>query len=115
MELFKKLGPRVILVEYHGKLTGLVTVKDCLKYQFTTESHEHLKDDSTLQELQEKLWVFIRTAGVWIYERVADLSGGRLLLDEPGEPAPIAIPPLSTTRTVDRGRNRLTSHEPSQR
>ncbi|KAB8364839.1 hypothetical protein FH972_024702 [Carpinus fangiana] len=42
MELFKKLGPRVILVEYHGALTGLVTVKDCLKYQFTAEAAENM-------------------------------------------------------------------------
>ncbi|KAH8704410.1 chloride channel [Phaeosphaeriaceae sp. PMI808] len=34
MELFKKMGPRVVLVEYRGRLTGLVTVKDCLKFQF---------------------------------------------------------------------------------
>lgn len=41
MEIFKKMGPRVILVEYHGRLTGLVTVKDCLKYQFKVEAQEH--------------------------------------------------------------------------
>lgn len=38
MELFKKMGPRVILIEYRGRLTGLVTVKDCLKYQFKVEA-----------------------------------------------------------------------------
>lgn len=41
MEIFKKMGPRVILVERHGRLTGLVTVKDCLKYQFKVEAEEH--------------------------------------------------------------------------
>lgn len=41
MEIFKKMGPRVILVEHRGKLTGLVTVKDCLKYQFKVEAEEH--------------------------------------------------------------------------
>ncbi|KAK9247315.1 chloride channel [Lipomyces tetrasporus] len=34
MELFKKLGPSVILIEYHGRLCGLITPKDLLKYQF---------------------------------------------------------------------------------
>ncbi|KAK9374520.1 chloride channel [Lipomyces chichibuensis] len=34
MELFKKLGPSVILVEYRGRLCGLITPKDLLKYQF---------------------------------------------------------------------------------
>lgn len=41
MEIFKKMGPRVILVEHRGRLTGLVTVKDCLKYQFKVEAEEH--------------------------------------------------------------------------
>lgn len=41
MEIFKKMGPRVILVEHRGRLTGLVTVKDCLKYQFRVEAEEH--------------------------------------------------------------------------
>ncbi|OBW68457.1 MAG: Uncharacterized protein AUREO_014670 [Aureobasidium pullulans] len=56
MELFKKLGPRVILVEYRGRLTGLITVKDCLKYQFQAEAHENPKDDSALREAQDRLW-----------------------------------------------------------
>ncbi|KAF3483068.1 chloride channel protein 3 [Arthroderma uncinatum] len=41
MEIFKKMGPRVILVEHRGQLSGLVTVKDCLKYQFKVEHQEH--------------------------------------------------------------------------
>ncbi|KAJ5091951.1 hypothetical protein NUU61_006821 [Penicillium alfredii] len=41
MEIFKKMGPRVILVEHRGRLRGLVTVKDCLKYQFKVEAEEH--------------------------------------------------------------------------
>ncbi|KAG5292136.1 CLC voltage-gated chloride channel [Histoplasma ohiense] len=42
MEIFKKMGPRVILVEHRGRLSGLVTVKDCLKYQFKVEAQEHI-------------------------------------------------------------------------
>ena len=38
MELFKKMGPRVILIEYRGRLTGLVTVKDCLRFQVKVEA-----------------------------------------------------------------------------
>lgn len=41
MEIFKKMGPRVILVEHRGRLTGLVSVKDCLKYQFKVEAQEY--------------------------------------------------------------------------
>ncbi|KAF7357806.1 Chloride channel protein [Mycena venus] len=32
MQLFKRMGPRVILVEDHGTLAGLVTVKDVLRW-----------------------------------------------------------------------------------
>ncbi|KAF7315867.1 Chloride channel protein [Mycena indigotica] len=32
MQLFKRMGPRVILVEDHGVLAGLVTVKDVLRW-----------------------------------------------------------------------------------
>ncbi|KAF1832979.1 chloride channel protein 3 [Decorospora gaudefroyi] len=38
MEVFGKMGPRVILIEYRGRLAGLVTVKDCLRYQFKVEA-----------------------------------------------------------------------------
>lgn len=40
MELFRKVGPRVILIEHRGRLAGLITVKDCLKYQFKAEAAE---------------------------------------------------------------------------
>ncbi|TFK83399.1 Cl-channel protein [Polyporus arcularius HHB13444] len=39
MQLFKRMGPRVILVESHGALVGLVTVKDVLQYTMA-EHHE---------------------------------------------------------------------------
>lgn len=80
MELFKKLGPRVILVEHRGRLTGLVTVKDCLKYQFQAEAHVDAKDDSALQAGQEALWKGMRLVGGWIEEKIGRLSGGRLKL-----------------------------------
>ncbi|KAG9571840.1 chloride channel protein, partial [Aureobasidium melanogenum] len=70
MELFKKLGPRVILVEYRGRLTGLITVKDCLKYQFQAEAHENPKDDSALREAQDRLWNVIRKTAGWINSRL---------------------------------------------
>ncbi|THZ92033.1 CLC voltage-gated chloride channel [Aureobasidium pullulans] len=74
MELFKKLGPRVILVEYRGRLTGLITVKDCLKYQFQAEAHENPKDDSALREAQDRLWEVIRKTAGWISSRVLFLK-----------------------------------------
>ena len=80
MEFFKKMGPRVILVDHHGQLTGLVTVKDCLKYQFKIEAQEHSRDDSGGEARQERLWDAMQRLGDWIADRVLVLSSGRLKL-----------------------------------
>ncbi|KAG2225200.1 hypothetical protein INT45_009529 [Circinella minor] len=40
MDMFKQLGPRVILLERRGRLVGLVTVKDVLKYMAHVENSE---------------------------------------------------------------------------
>ncbi|QUC16654.1 uncharacterized protein UV8b_00895 [Ustilaginoidea virens] len=80
MELFRKIGPRVVLIEYHGRLTGLVTVKDCLKYQFKVEAAENPKDDHRIREGQEQLWNTLRTAGSWLSGHVSTASRGRIQL-----------------------------------
>lgn len=83
MEIFKKMGPRVILVERHGKLTGLVTVKDCLKYQFKVEKQEHASAAAAAASgfgttgrangglgdgmLEQKVWEFVN----WVSKKVA--------------------------------------------
>lgn len=75
MEIFKKMGPRAILVEHRGRLVGLVTVKDCLKYQFKVEAEEHALaatssseyaalgghlNSSAPETLDERLWGMIQ-------------------------------------------------------
>lgn len=80
MELFRKIGPRVILIEYHGKLSGLVTIKDCLRYQFKVEAAESPKDNVRIQEGQEQLWIVIRRASNWISDQLSSVSGGRIRL-----------------------------------
>lgn len=82
MELFKKLGPRVILVEYRGRLTGLVTVKDCLKYQFHVEAHENPKDDTALKEGQDRLWQVFRKVGSWFQGKTGHLGYGGVRLSD---------------------------------
>ena len=82
MELFKKLGPRVILVEHRGRLTGLLTVKDCLKYQFHAEAHDNPRDDNAQKERQEALWSIIRRVAGWVGSKLGRVSGGRLRLGE---------------------------------
>ncbi|KAI9874416.1 MAG: glycerol ethanol, ferric requiring protein [Pleopsidium flavum] len=86
MEIFKKMGPRVILIEYRGRLTGLVTVKDCLKYQFKVEAQENPRDDSVLDKRQERLWTLMNRAGDWVADKVLNLSGGRIKLSGRGLP-----------------------------
>lgn len=86
MEIFKKMGPRVILVEHRGRLTGLVTVKDCLKYQFKVEAEEHTlaaagsSEYSALgghlstpapETIEERLWRFIQTVAGFVSGKVS--------------------------------------------
>ena len=95
MEIFKKLGPRVVLVEYKGHLAGLVTVKDCLKFQFKAETHGREGSDvgaGTLSEGQEKweawLWGWMRITADGFSSLVQRWSGGRIRLghgEERGE------------------------------
>lgn len=82
MELFKKMGPRVILVEHHGQFDGLVTVKDCLKYQFKAEALEHAaqRDEVVGSGQQEKLRDAMQRIGEWFADRLNNLSRGRLKL-----------------------------------
>lgn len=82
MELFKKIGPRVILIDYRGKLTGLVTVKDCLKYQFKVEAHEHPKDDSGIEEGEERLWEGISQIVSWFSRTASAIRRGKLRLGD---------------------------------
>lgn len=89
MELFKKMGPRVILVEHRGRLVGLVTVKDCLKYQFKVEAHEGGQgpqgatagDGAGAEERQqERLWEGMVRLAEWMADKLSPLSHGRLKL-----------------------------------
>ena len=80
MELFRKIGPRVILIEYHGKLTGLVTIKDCLKYQFKVEASENPRDDRHLVESQERLWSLLKKGAIWVSDQVHRVSSGKIRL-----------------------------------
>ena len=93
MELFKKMGPRSILIEYRGRLTGLVTVKDCLKYQFKVEAAGHgghvgsgIGEDDRMEGLNRVLVaVASKVDGVW--QKGLGLIGmerrGHVRLDSP--------------------------------
>ncbi|KAH7088718.1 chloride channel [Paraphoma chrysanthemicola] len=75
MELFKKMGPRVILIEYRGRLTGLVTVKDCLKYQFKVEAGGHGGAGGNGEEGMERVYGWLRSVAVWVDGLWGSISG----------------------------------------
>jgi len=84
MDLFQKMGPRVILVEHHGRLEGLITVKDCLRYQARIEalehsSHNRANDDSS-DSRQTLVWQILQGTTEWIADKLNGLSRGRLRL-----------------------------------
>ncbi|KAK8119153.1 Chloride channel protein [Apiospora kogelbergensis] len=81
MDMFRKIGPRAILIEYHGRLAGLVTVKDCLKYQFKVEAAENPHHSHDVQRGNEMLWSWIQTAGLWFSGKLDSASGGRIRLN----------------------------------
>lgn len=95
MEIFKKMGPRVILVEHRGRLTGLVTVKDCLKYQFKVEAEEHALAATSSSEfasaplgehlntpapetLEDRLWRLIQTVAGFVSGKIGPNRSVRL-------------------------------------
>lgn len=95
MELLRKIGPRVVLIEYHGKLQGLVTVKDCLKYQIKEEAAENPRDDQNVARVQEQLWgVFQKVAG-WVSSKISSASGGRIRLSS------ASYSPLTSAQILD--------------
>ncbi|KKA29933.1 hypothetical protein TD95_001484 [Thielaviopsis punctulata] len=81
IDLFCKIGPRVILVEFQGKLMGLVTVKDCLRYQHTVEASENevgVRD--AFEDGHDMLWTLIQGVAGWVADHVFQVSGGRIQL-----------------------------------
>ncbi|KAH9839164.1 Cl-channel protein [Rhodofomes roseus] len=59
MQMFKRMGPRVILVEDRGELLGLVTVKDVLL--FTLAEHSQTKSpwgEAEFEGILEEVWTW---------------------------------------------------------
>jgi chloride channel 3/4/5 len=105
MELFRKIGPRVILIEQQGRLAGLVTAKDCLKYQFQAEAAENPREDREIQRGHERLWDVFRSVAGWVAGGVSDVSGGRVQLGN-GSGSPGGLSPngrAAAGRSEDRG------------
>ncbi|KAG8833649.1 glycerol ethanol, ferric requiring protein [Serendipita sp. 399] len=64
VQMFKRLGPRVILVEKVGTLIGLITVKDVLRFiakeEAETPTRQQLVGGSTsLESILEDAWIWL--------------------------------------------------------
>ncbi|KAG2355500.1 chloride channel [Suillus spraguei] len=58
-QLFKRMGPRVILVEEHGSLKGLVTVKDVLRFNVAEQPIGDLHwDAGELEATLDYMWTW---------------------------------------------------------
>lgn len=117
MELFRKIGPRVILIEYRGKLMGLVTVKDCLKYQFKVEAMEEVANEPEQQQSQqqhqqqgvngdERLWELMQRVAGWVSDKVSIASGGRIRLRDSLELPREQPPSVGASNANNRERRR---------
>ncbi|KAH0605483.1 uncharacterized protein H6S33_004705 [Morchella sextelata] len=86
MEIFKKVGPRVVLVEHRGRLCGVVTRKDVLRFQFAVENREHPKDDAGEAEREERVWAVVCRVAAWVEGRVFfwRRRGGEVLVEGVG-------------------------------
>ncbi|KAJ7282794.1 Cl-channel protein [Mycena rebaudengoi] len=65
MQLFKRMGPRVILVEDHGVLVGLVTVKDVLRWIAVEKPEREPSWDERggLDGMLEEIWTWFSQFG----------------------------------------------------
>jgi chloride channel 3/4/5 len=75
-EIFQKMGPRVILVEHKGHFDGLITVKDCIKYELSANAHR-LSNGPTdkVDKLDTGFWTrWLVVSANWMVKK---LIGGR--------------------------------------
>ncbi|KAG8958228.1 glycerol ethanol, ferric requiring protein [Tulasnella sp. 419] len=71
MQIFKRLGPRVILVEQYGSLVGLITVKDVLRFIASnrqTHTRSRSNSVSVLDTTRGSLDGLLEEAWTWMTE-----------------------------------------------
>lgn len=64
VEIFAKVGPRLIYVQNQGKLQGLVTRKDILRFQFKVEHRLSPKNTTAAEEVDKKVWELLQSVPV---------------------------------------------------
>ncbi|KAM0755906.1 hypothetical protein T439DRAFT_320603 [Meredithblackwellia eburnea MCA 4105] len=81
MQVFRGMGPRVIMIEHFGLLVGLLTVKDCLKYSLAHEASEGQRANATgseeLEQTLEDLKAWIAELREGIVDRIKGRPSGR--------------------------------------
>lgn len=77
MDLFSQLGPKVVLVDYKGKLCGLMTRKDILRYQFKVEHISSFPNyRAAAEEMDRKIWEAMQNVagkGIEIFYKITSV------------------------------------------
>ncbi|RKF65663.1 putative chloride channel protein UM03490-D [Erysiphe neolycopersici] len=113
LEIFRKIGPRVILIEYHGKLAGLVTVKDCLKYQFKAEASENPRDDRLIAEMYERVGNSLSATANFLWEIMSRFRNSRIRF-ELSSPTIGNVDSRGLSRETLRGRTRINADKSNE-
>ncbi|KAG8929206.1 glycerol ethanol, ferric requiring protein [Tulasnella sp. 417] len=73
IKLFRQLGPRVILVEQHGTLVGLITVKDVLRFiaaaEHASSFDSNIDSVGILQGVLEEAWLWTPVCNGHVLEK----------------------------------------------
>lgn len=75
LDIFKSLGPRVILVAaYGGRLVGLLTIKDVLKFEHSQSDESHHSSDDTEDKFEDGVVRWIVSSGMSLRSRIQEYA-----------------------------------------
>jgi len=76
LDLFHKVGPKCILVEYDGKLQGLMTRKDILKYEYYLHHGQEVQSNDESEDLKftddELIWQKVMKIDEWVLAKLQE-------------------------------------------
>jgi chloride channel 3/4/5 len=73
-EMFAKLGPRAIYVEYQGQLQGMVTRKDVLRFQHRSEYLASGYDPAPAEQVDQYIWDLLVQVGIRIQAKGSEAT-----------------------------------------